>query len=365
MKHLLLTVVLAATSLAAEPAPVWSSRQIADDPLFFIQAEGAPAAKAALLFTPEKAPELRSASREVVYEIGRDFTWAPGSREIVLTPGSRVPFKTTAELHPPPGSPDSYDGFRDGKSHMLYAQGHFFHDLQSVATYTASEPWPWPVPAAAPAEQLQHLRARLAAHEPVKVVMLGDSISTGLNASATGGVAPQQPGFPDLVANGIATRFGVEATLKNLSRGGMDANWGLKQMPAAIAEAPDVFICAFGMNDASGHVTPELYTHFVHEMIAQLHAARPECDVILVSPMTANPDWNHAEPALYPAYAAALKMLTGPGCAVADVTSVWLSLLERKGVLDLSGNGLNHPNDFGHRVYAGVVLATVGDPAAR
>ena len=360
MNHLFVALVLSATSLASEPTALWSSRQIADDPLFFIQAEGAPAAKAALLFTPEKAPELRSASREVAYEIGRDFTWAPGSRELVLTKDSRVPFKTIAELHPPPGSPASYDGFRDGKSHMLYAQGHFFHDLQSVAAYTAREPWPWPVPAAAPAEQLQHLRARLAAHEPVKVVMLGDSISTGLNASATGEVAPHQPGFPELVTNGLAARFGVEATLKNLSRGGMDANWGLKQMPAVLAEAPDVFICAFGMNDASGHVTPELYTHFINEMMAQLRAARPECDVILVSPMCANPEWTHAEPALYPAYAAALKTLTGPGCAVADVTAVWLALLERKGVLDLSGNGLNHPNDFGHRIYADVVLATVG-----
>ena len=335
------------------------------DPLFFIQAENAPTAKAALLFTPEKAPELRSASREIVYEMGRDFTWAPGSREIVLTKDSRVPFKTAAELHPAPGSPNSYDGFRDGKAHMLYAQGHFFHDLQSVATYAASEPWSGPVPAAAPAEQLPHLRARLAAHAEVKLVVLGDSISTGLNASDTGGVAPHQAGYPELVTDGLAARFGAKVTLKNISRGGMNAEWGLKQMPAAIAEAPDVFLCAFGMNDASGLITPEKFAGTVRQMIDQLHAARPECDVILVSPMSANPEWNHAEPQLYPAYAAALKSLAAPGCAVADVTTVWLSLLERKGVLDLSGNGLNHPNDFGHRVYADVVLATIGGLPAR
>ena len=360
MKRLLLTLVLSATSLAAEPSPVWSSRQISGDPLFFIQAENAPAAKAALLFAPEKAPELRSASGEVVYEIGRDFTWAPGSREIVLTKDSRVPFKTAAELHPAPGSPNSYDGFRDGKAHMLYAQGHFFHDLQSVASYAASEPWSGPVPTPTPVDQLPHLHARLAAHEPMKVVVLGDSISTGLNASATGEVAPRQSGYPELVTNGLAACFQTEVTLKNLSVGGKDASWGLKQMPAAIAEAPDVFICAFGMNDASGHVTPDTYTEIIRQMLVQLRAARPECDVILVSPMTANPEWTHAEPALYPAYAAALKTLTGPGCAIADVTAVWLALLERKGVLDLSGNGLNHPNDFGHRVYADVVLATIG-----
>jgi acyl-CoA thioesterase-1 len=134
-------------------------------------------------------------------------------------------------------------------------------------------------------------------------------------------------------------------------------------MPTVIEERPDVFICAFGMNDASGLIPPEKFAATIREMIAQLHAAHPDCDVILVSPMTANPEWKHAQPPFYPAYAKAMQALAGPGIAVADVTTVWLALLERKGVLDLSGNGLNHPNDFGHRVYADVVLATIGGPS--
>ena len=359
---------LIAYLMSKEPLPketrigFWSSPDIEGDPLFFIHADGAPAAKAELLFTPQAAPDLRSASGEQVYALGRDFTWAPGSREIVLTAGSRIPFKTVAELHPAPGSPNSYDGFRDTNLHMLYAQGRFFHDLQSVATYTAIEPWSGPLPVAQP-DQLPHLHARLAAHETVKVVVLGDSISTGLNASATGDVAPHQPGYPELVTSGLAERFGTEVTLKNLSVSGMDVAWGLTQMQAAIAEKPDVFICAFGMNDASGLIPPEKFGSTIRQMIDQLHAANPDCDVIIVSPMTANPEWKHAQPPFYPAYAKTMKALAGPGCVVADVTSVWLALLERKGVLDLSGNGLNHPNDFGHRVYADVVLATIGGPS--
>ena len=340
----------------------WSSPNITSDPLFFIKQDGASAAIAKLLFTPKAAPEIRAASGETVFEIGRDFTWAPGSREILLTKASRIPFKTIAELHPEPGSPNSYDGFRDTHLHMLYAQGRFFHDLQSVATYTASEPWTGTVPEAK-ADQLPHLHARLAAHEPVKVVVLGDSISTGLNASATGDVAPHRPGYPELVTSGLVERFETEVTLKNLSVGGMDANWGLTQMEAAIAEKPDVFICAFGMNDASGLIPPEKLAATIRQMIDQLHAANPDCDVILVSPMTANPEWKHAQPSFYPAYAKAMQTLAGPKIVVADVTSIWLSLLERKSVLDLSGNGLNHPNDFGHRVYADVVLATIGGPS--
>ena len=360
MNPLLPTLLLAALISTGPAAPVWSSREIEGDSLFFIRAENEPAAKASLLFIPERAPVLQSASREITYEPGRDFTWTAGSRAIVLTKDSRIPFKTTAELHPAPGSPNSYDGFRDGKSHMLYAQGHFFHDLQTVASYTAAESWTGPKPAPAPAGQLDHLRARLAAHEPVKLVVLGDSISTGLNASLTGDTAPRQPGYPDLVAQGLEKRFGSRVELKNLSVIGMGANWGLKQMAAVLAEAPDLFICAFGMNDASGKIAPDQFAATLRQIVEQLHAARPECDAILVSPMHANPEWNRSSPDLYPAYAAEMKKLAAPGCAIADVGTVWSALLERKGVLDLSGNGLNHPNDFGHRIYADVVLETIG-----
>ena len=353
----ILLTVLASTAFAA---PVWNSREIEGDPLFFIQAENEPAAKASLFFIPERAPVLQSGSREVAYEAGRDFTWTAGSRAIVLTKDSRIPFKTAAELHPAPGSPNSYDGFRNGKSHLLYAQGHFFHDLQTVATYTAAESWTGPKPA--PAPQLDRLRARLSAHEPVKVVVLGDSISTGLNASITGGVAPHQPAYPGLVAQVLEKRFGSKIEVKNLSVIGAGAAWGLRQMAAVAAEAPDLFLCAFGMNDASGKIAPDQFAGTIREIVGQLHAARPECDAILLSPMCANPEWNRSSPELYPAYAAELKKLASPGCAIADVTTVWTTLLERKGVLDLSGNGLNHPNDFGHRIYADVVLEVIAGP---
>ncbi len=44
-----------------------------------------------------------------------------------------------------------------------------------------------------------------------------------------------------------------------------------------------------------------------------------------------------------------MKTLSGDGIAMADVTEVWNRMLQRKLDLDLTGNGLNHPNDFGHR----------------
>jgi hypothetical protein len=38
------------------------------------------------------------------------------------------------------------------------------------------------------------------------------------------------------------------------------------------------------------------------------------------------------------------------------LTSVWTNFLRRKRFLDFTGNGVNHPNDFGHRLYAEVLM---------
>jgi len=47
-----------------------------------------------------------------------------------------------------------------------------------------------------------------------------------------------------------------------------------------------------------------------------------------------------------------------PGSALADVTAVHSRLLASKRYVDMTGNNVNHPNDFLTRVYAMVVLAT-------
>ena len=51
-----------------------------------------------------------------------------GSNTIELTTGSRIPFKTAAEMVPPPGSPNTLIG-------VLFSEGRFFHDLQVQVTY--------------------------------------------------------------------------------------------------------------------------------------------------------------------------------------------------------------------------------------
>ena len=330
-----------------------------NEPLFFT-GEAKTAATASLLRVPTEAPALTSSDRATAFGAGRDFTWQPGSRVLTLTADSRIPFMTTAELHPAPDSPNSYKHQRGTDAWMFYGPGRVTHDLQCAASYATSDDWQPPQTSAAPDEQLGGLRAKLRAKQPVKVVLLGDSISTGADASAISDVAPRQPGYPQLLVSGLESCFGAKVTLANLSKGGEDSKWGLKRVQDVIAEKPDLFIIAFGMNDASGRRTPEEFARLVGEIFQPVRAAVSDCAVLLVSPMTANSDWAFSSPDLYPQYATALEKLTGPGIALANVTAPWTAIEARKKHLDLSGNGLNHPNDYGHRIYADVILSVIG-----
>ena len=43
--------------------------------------------------------------------------------------------------------------------------------------------------------------------------------------------------------------------------------------------------------------------------------------------------------------------------AAADLYRVWQLFLQRKDFFDLTGNGVNHPNDYGHRILANTALS--------
>ena len=92
-------------------------------------------------------------------------------------------------------------------------------------------------------------------------------------------------------------------------------------------------------------------------MIAAVKKALPEAEIILVATMLGNKDWVALKQELFPQYRDALASLCEPGIALADMTSVWAEMLRHKQDWDLTGNGVNHPNDFGHRIYAQVLSA--------
>lgn len=136
--------------------------------------------------------------------------------------------------------------------------------------------------------------------------------------------------------------------------GGTSTPWGITKVPDVIAAKPDLVLLAFGMNDSSGRPAAE-YAANMSAMIQDIRKVAPETEFILVAGMLGNADWVALKQELFPAYRDALQELTGPGIVLADLTSLWTELLKRKPDSNLTGNGVNHPNDFGHRIYAQVL----------
>ncbi len=340
--------------------PFWQDATMRGEGMFFIQQGPTERPTAPLLFTARKVLRVVQPCTGKVFEPGRDYTLASDGKSLLLPEGSGIPFKTRQAMYPPPGAPRSIRACRDGKHHLFFSEGHVFHDLQVEVTYTHDEgEWKTsggyvPTPAGA---QLPGTMGKLRRHEPITLALLGDSISAGGNASGFTGARPHMPPYGQLVARGLETRYGSKVTLKNFSVGGKASGWGVSVIDKVAAVKPDLVLLAFGMNDASGRVPAEGYAANTRRQIDAVRSANPAAEFILVATMTGNPEWTATSMQHYVDYRAKLRRMTGKGIALADVTSLWQGVLRRKRFADLTGNGVNHPNDFGHRLYAQVILA--------
>jgi lysophospholipase L1-like esterase len=340
----------------APPGPVlppfWATSTMLDESALFVRDSSAVNATANLLFVPETIVSVQSCDGKVAFEQGVDFAWDPGTRLLTLTAGSRMPSKTYAEMHPPLGSPQSLPA-ADGQSGLFFSEGHVFRDLQVQITYRHAETWQGTTSSFA-GDRLPRTLGRLNRGEPISLVALGDSITQGYNASGFVGVAPFTSPYAGLVADVLRQRYGSQVTLKNLGQAGQASAWGIGMVAQVVAQNPDLVLIAFGMNDGGD---PAVFANNIAQIVAGVRSGAPSAEFILVATMAANPEATGGNAAFFPASRDALAGLATPGVALADVTGVWLDVVQKKKFTDLTGNGINHPNDFGHRLYAQVIAS--------
>ncbi|MGO8705106.1 MAG: SGNH/GDSL hydrolase family protein [Candidatus Brocadiia bacterium] len=353
-------------TVAALFNPFWASTTQDRESLFFFQRKEGEQAWAPLLFPPEKILSVRSANGAASFEEGKDFVLEKDSAALCLVAGSRIPFKTPGEVYPPAASnlPRHAAKRGDPATHLIFGEGRFFHDLQVDATYThAAGLWRGYVPRFQ-GGNLPVALGKLKRKQPVMLCALGDSITAGGNASKEVGAEPFQPAYGELTALGLARAYGTKVTFRNFAVGGWTSEQGLAEIALVTAgPKPDLAIIAFGMNDACGGNMAKFAAN-IRGMKDAIRAAAPEAEFVLVAPMLPNAEWDAPEMDNFPLIRQALAGLCGKGAVLADVTAVWTGLLQRKAFLDLTGNGLNHPNDFGHRIYAQTILALLVPPGA-
>jgi hypothetical protein len=140
----------------------------------------------------------------------------------------------------------------------------------------------------------------------------------------------------------------------------MNTQWGVDNIQSVLSKTPDLdfAIVAFGMNDAG--LNGGAYVEQINQIVSAIQAKNPTTDILLIGSMLPNPDsfvWQNQVG--FVDYL--LTNCEREGVAVADVTHVHEYLLTKKAYSDMTGNNINHPNDYLARVYAQTLLKTLRD----
>jgi lysophospholipase L1-like esterase len=347
--------------------PVWSAPVVHRESSVVLQLKPDGPLTARLAFPAAEVLKIEAADRKHRFDVARDALLSDDGLTLTFAPSDHLQPIRADEFFPPKDAPNSYR-HRTGRpeQNLLYRPGRWFHDHNLEITYrrreTDEKALPAELSSKTPSQTLPRTLARLRAGEPLTLGISGDSISTGADASAIAKAPPFQPGFAELVAAELQTTFGGEVTLKNRAVGGWSVANGLQDLDKLLAEKPHLILIAYGMNDV-GRRDPAWFGQQTKAILQRIRESDPEAEVILVSSMLGHAEWVHTPREMFTKYRDELQKLTGPGVALADVTALWQLLLQNKHDLDLTGNGLNHPNDFGHRLYAQSILALLAEPA--
>ena len=327
--------------------PVWKADVIYDEALTFVKEDGV--AKAPLLFEPEEIYSVTSADKTKVYQEGVDYT-VEGNM-ICLAPDSTMFCFTQEEMIFNCPIPGKCFPTRDGR-YSLFSEGHFFHDRQIAVTYKKKDgelSWIPSYAGAAIPRTIQKLKNR----EEVKIVLYGDSISAGANSSGLMLTTPFLPTFGALVGEQLRRHYGTAVEVINTAVGGMATDWGIENALVRAGDyKPDLCIIAFGMNDGgeTGLNGEEFGANIakIREMISQVS---PDTEFILCAttmPNTILKGFYGYQDTYYDI----LKAQECAGTVVASFYHMQKALLEKKRFVDMTGNNVNHPNDFMIRMHA-------------
>lgn len=326
-----------------------------------------------LRYAPHAAgkPRLRSKADpnhpdNVWYEEGTDYAFHAASGTVGRTGASRIP---------------------DWRDHPLYGRGGFDHrDYKTISNsaYTVyadyeyaaaivddeltadaaadkmtgdgslSSMRPPVIRKAGASPGLDSIRHKLAAGKSVVCIVFGDSISMGAE------IGDDRYKFAFRFAESLRSRFPeARIELKNKAIGGEDSARALTRLDDdVIAERPDLVLIGYGMNDqnrkedGSNSVSPQSFERNIALMIERTRA-NTEADLLLITPCVPNPDWIFASGNVAD-YAMALRRLADRyGTGIADVQLGWQAeLAAGKSHASLLINNVNHPNEYGHVIYA-------------
>lgn len=304
-----------------------------------------------LLFAPTEIISVRDYTLDKEYDPSE---YEVRGNTIIRTDVSTMPYLTSEQLAgqnlPEEYAFSTYQAKAPG-TQIIFTEGIGIVMHQIAVTYKHASTWAGITPAHQ-ADALARFTKKINAGEAVNVVLYGDSISTGANASGVLGIKPYLDDFGTLFTNYIQDKYDSEVSLINTAKGGMLASWGKDNVDTLVNDYnPDLVIIGFGMNDGSLGVSPLTYREHIEFMIRSIQSRHPDADIILIQTIYANPlsIQNQGQKN----YLVELEALKDQyGVALLDMGSITEELYKTKKGVDILSNNINHPSDFLVRIYA-------------
>lgn len=328
--------------------PIWNTKTVYNETLLFVGKEDV----APLLRTATEIVSVRSYDLKTEYVEGKDYIFKDNC--LKRTENGSIPFFDEYEYYPIIPQPNSYFLCTNpNHPYILFGEGDTFCSRQISVTYKTREKWRGNIPENQK-EYFPELLRRLNGGETTKIVFYGDSITVGANSSSFIGVEPNAASWPQMVTDWLNKKFGNTVTAVNAAVGGTNTQWGIDNVSSLVTEeSPDLAIVGFGMNDVGW--TAEEHEAKMRELVTKIRSENPKTEILLVSSMLANKEVGIHEHV--PKFEQRLVKI-GADCkiGVAKVTTMHEWILQYKRYYDMTGNNVNHPNDFLARIYAQTVL---------
>jgi acyl-CoA thioesterase-1 len=333
------------------------------EPLFFIQSDTETRPTASLQFYAAKIISVANAIRDTVYEPGIDYEFDETTHSFSLPPGSKIPFRTLEQMYPLMTSdiPKYRKMQGDTTRGVFFDNGSGYHQLQVEVVYRCKpDQWQGPVPQFA-GDALPRTLQKLKTKQSIQLELCGDSISAGYNASKFTKAEPGCPAYGELVSLSLAKHYESPVVFTNHAVNGWNSSQGLQFLVEHPTQGvgADLVIIAFGMNDVFDKNASQFKKN-IQDIMAIYRTRSSDVEFILVASMLGNVEWGMPMEQ-FSLYREALRELMRQGVAMADLTEMWEELLKHKSFYDLTGNGLNHPNDYGHLIYAQTILSKLID----
>lgn len=331
--------------------PFWEGNKVYDESIMLLSEAGG-TAKAPLFYTPCEILSVKSADLLTEYKEGTDWEFKDGN--IVRVEGSSIPFMNKEDCHFYEKTHEDCFDAKDG-GYILYKTKGYFHKRQLVVSYTHNDSFDFGVEKAE-GETLKRTKALLDSGEDIRICFYGDSITAGCDGSGAFGIEPFMPGWPELFKDKLEKTYGSKIEVINTAVGGKRSDWGLECAEERLANfKSDLAVIAFGMNDGTEKIPARDFRQNIKEIMDKALIQNKDTEFILIA--TTLPNSESVFDGYQRQYYNELMSIKRDKDVVINMTSVHSMLLERKRFIDMTGNNINHPNDFLIRIYAQVLTA--------